>query len=127
MERAQTGNALKTYGLAYLYSFFGAYLLTMFAVHQTSIFQLFFGDPAMQDTSSAIYQAASNFMAEFGDRHRSFGHGVIHGIELSLLSVLTFLGVPSLFERRPFKYTMIHAGFWMVAFAIMGGILCAYF
>ena len=126
-EDAKSAGTPKTYLLTFLYSLFAAYLITMFAVHQTSIFQLFMGDPAMGDSSSTISVAVNEFMSEYGHRHRSFGHGVIHGFELALLSGLIFLGVPSLFEGKPFKYTMIHTGFWMVCAMIMGGILCAYF
>ncbi len=126
-ERVRSINPVKTYGLTFLYSIFAAYLLAMFAVHQTSIFQLVFSDPSFSDESSDTYQMVSNFMAEFGGTHRSFGHGIIHGLELALLSGLVFVGVPAMFEARSFKYTMIHTGYWIVCFILMGGILCVYF
>lgn len=85
------------------------------------------GEPSLNDPNSAFSVFINDFMTNYGDRHRTFGHGIIHGIELSLLLGLTFIGVQSLFERRPFKYTMIHVGYWVVCFGIMGGILCAYF
>ena len=125
-ERAQSGNMLKIFGLTYLFSLFGAYILMMVTVHQSAIFQLFFMDPAMNDTSSEYSQYVANFMEIYGDRHRSFGHGVIHGAELALMLGLVMIGIPSLFERRPFKYTLVHVGYWVVCFALMGGILCAY-
>jgi len=119
-ERATSGNKVVIYALTYLFSLFGAYILTLFSVHQSSIFQLFMGD-------ASHAEFVSDFMAEHGSRHRSFGHGVIHGIELALLLGLTFIGIHSLLERRSFKYVMIHVGYWVVTFALMGGILCAYF
>ena len=126
-ERAQSGNMLKIFGLSYLFCLFGSYILAIFSIHQSAIVQLFMGDPALEDATSAMSHSVSDFMNNYGDRHRSFGHGIIHGIELALMLGLTFIGVQSLFERRPFSYVMIHVGFWIVCFAIMGGILCAYF
>lgn len=126
-ERAQSGNKIKIFGLAYLFCVLGAYILCMNSVHQNSVFQLFFGDPAMADASSSVSTFLSNFMDTYGDRHRSFGHGVIHGMEFALFVGLTLIGTHALFERRPFKYTMIHLGFWILNFGIMGGLLCAYF
>lgn len=126
-ERAQSGNKIKIFGLTYLFSVFAAYLIAMFAVHQTSIFQLFMGDPAMADTSSEIYGTVTHFMDNYGERHRSFGHGIIHGLELGLLMGLVMIGIHSMFERRSWKYIMVHVGYWIVCFALMGGVICVYF
>ena len=126
-ERSNSGNLIKILGLTYLYSLFAAYIICMFAVHQTSIFQLFMGDPALSDTSSEIYKDYNNFMFSYGDRHRSFFHGIIHGFELALLLGLSFIGIHSMFERRPYKYVLIHLGFWILSFMIMGGIICQFF
>ena len=125
-ERAQSGNMLKIFGLTYLFSLLGAYIVSPASVHQLSVTQLFFMDPAMADATSAMSQDMNAFLETYGDRHRTFGHGVIHGVEFALFTGLVMIGVPSLFERRPFKYTMIHTGYWMISFGLMGGILCAY-
>ncbi len=122
-ERAQSGNMVKIFALTYLFSFFAAYLLALFAIHQTSIYQLLMGDASLANADQII----NDFMIEYGDRHRSFSHGALHGFELALLTGLSFIGIPAMFERRPFKYTMIHTGFWIISFVLMGGILCAGF
>lgn len=126
-ERASSGNMFKIFGLTYLFCILGTYILTISVVHQSAVFQLFMGEPSLSDPNSTFSVFMNDFMTTYGDRHRTFGHGVIHGIELALLLGLTFIGVPSLFERRPFKYTMLHVGYWTLCFGIMGGILCAYF
>lgn len=126
-ERAQSGNMIKIFGLTYVFSILACYILAMITVHQSAIFQLFFMDPAFNESGSQMLTDATEFMDKYGGRHRSFGHGVIHGMEAALLLGLTFIGIPALFERRPFKYTMIHVGFWMACFGIMGGIICQYF
>jgi len=126
-ERAQSGNMIKIIGLSYLFCIFGTYILSLVCVHQAGIVQLFLGEAALKDPTSEMSVFINDFMSTYGDRHRTFGHGVIHGIEFALFIGLPFIGVHSLFERRPFKYVWIHLGYWIVSFAIMGGLLCAYF
>jgi hypothetical protein len=126
-ERASSGNMAKILGLSYLFCLFGAYILSTTAVHQSAVMQLFFGDPAMNDPASSISVFLNDFMNTYGSRHRTFGHGLIHGMELALMLGLCLIGVNSMFERRPFKYVIIHVGFWMLSFGLMGGLLCQYF
>ncbi len=126
-DRANSVKLIKTLGIGYLFGFLAAYMLSLNAVHQVSVFQLFFGDPALQDTSSDIYKTVTEFMDKYGDRHRSLGHGVIHGVEMALLLGLPFIGIHSIYENRSFQYIFLHIGYWVVCFAIMGAILSAYF
>ncbi len=126
-ERAKSGNMLKIFGLTYLFSLFAAYILSSLSVHQASLFGLFLGDPALEVANSEVNKFLSDFMATYGDRHRSFGHGVIHGLESGLFLGLPLIGFNTLFERRPMKYMWIHVGFWMLCFALMGGTICCCF
>lgn len=126
-DRASSGNMVKILGFSYLFCLFGAYILSTTAIHQTAVFQLFMMDDTLQDPSSSASTFLNDFMGSYGDRHRSFGHGLIHGMELALMLGLCLIGVNSMFERRPFKYVMIHVGFWMISFGLMGGLLCQYF
>ncbi len=125
-ERAQSGNILILFGLAYLFSILAAYMLAMITVHQTGIAQLFFMDPIMEDANSEAMKLITSLRDNFGDRHRTFGHGFIHGIEAGLLFGLPLIGIVTLFERRSFKYAIIHIGYYMLCFGLMGGILGAY-
>ncbi len=127
IEHARAGNKLKIFGFTYLFSLFAAYMLALFSVHQSSIIQLFLGDPALLDSTSAISQFVNEALTTYGDRHRTFSHGIIHGLELGLMLGLPMIGIHSLFERRSFKYILIHVGYWMITFAIMGAIICVYF
>ena len=56
------------------------------------------------------------------DNH-TFGHGAFHGAEIALLMVLPIIGTNSLYESRSWTYIFIASGFWVVCFALMGGIL----
>jgi hypothetical protein len=45
---------------------------------------------------------------------------------LSAVWVVLGMGTVALFERRPFAYTVINGGYWVVAFVVMGAILGAW-
>ena len=125
-EQVQSGNKFKIFGLAYIFSILAAYILTFATVHQTSIVQLFFMDPAINDPGSEFSNFTKEYMAAYGERHRTFGHGVVHGMEIGCFLGLAMIGVPSLFEQRSFKYIIIHVGFWVTCCALMGGLLCTF-
>lgn len=42
---------------------------------------------------------------------------------LTALWVGLGMGTIALFERRPFTYTLINGGYWLVAFVVMGAII----
>jgi len=125
-DQAMSRKPLVTFGFTYLFSLFLSYILALTVIHQSSIIQLFLHEPGLQETGSEVNSVIADFMSKYGDRHRTFGHGVIHGIEFCLLTGLALIGINTLFEGRPMKYMWIHLGFWVICGAIMGGILCAF-
>jgi len=113
--------------LIYLFSILLAYILTILSVHQSAIYQLFILDPEFANASSKYSQFINEFMAEYGDRHRSFGHGLIHGAEAGLFFGLAFLGITTLIQNKPFKLIWIHLGFWICCCSLMAGLICEFF
>jgi len=113
--------------LIYLFSIVLAYILTLMSVHQTAIFQLFFMDPALADTNSEYNNFIKNFLATYGDRHRSFGHGMVHGAEAGLMFGLALLGITTLMQNKPLKLIWIHLGFWILCCSLMAGLVCEFF
>ncbi len=113
--------------LIYLLSILLAYILTLMSVHQSAIFQLFFMDPDLANDSSQYSVFINEFMEKYGDRHRSFGHGLIHGAEASLLFGLAFFGITTLMQNKPLKLIWIHLGFWIVCCSLMAGLSCEFF
>lgn len=126
-EEVDSGSPLKKFGFAYLFGILGSFILSGLVVHQSGIAQLFFGDPALSEAGSTMSTLVNEFMTTYGDRHRSFGHGVIHGLESGLCLGLMMIGTNALFENKSWKYIFINLGYWMVSMALMGGVLCAYF
>lgn len=113
--------------LIYLFSLILSYILTLMTVHQVAVFQLFFMDPDLADSNSEYSVFINDFMAKYGDRHRSFGHGMVHGAEAGLMFGLAILGITTLMQNKPFKSIWIHLVFWIVCCSLMAGLTCAYF
>jgi len=53
----------------------------------------------------------------------TFKHGAFHGIVLALLVTMPVVTINALYEQRSIRYILITVGYWVVTFAIMGGIL----
>lgn len=113
--------------LIYLFSIVLAYILTLMSVHQSAIFQLFFMDPELANANSEYNVFINDFLAKYGDRHRSFGHGVVHGAEAGLMFGLAFFGITTLMQNKPLKLIWIHLVFWILCCGLMAGVTCAFF
>ena len=110
----------------YLLSVFLALALTPIVIHQFGFFSILMNEPGLQDPNSDLYAYVSGFMANYGQNFRTFKHGIIHGVINALLFALPIIGINALFERKSFKYVMIHTGYWTITIAVMGGIICQF-
>ena len=61
-----------------------------------------------------------------GHSYATFGHGVVHGVIISLMVLLPVLGTMSIFERRGWSWVFVNLGYWVLTLSIMGGILSAW-
>lgn len=113
--------------LIYIFSIALAYILTLMSVHQSAIYQLFFMDPELANATSKYNVFINEFMSEYGDRHRSFGHGMVHGAEAGLMFGLSLIGITTLMQNKPLKQVWIHLGFWILCCSLMAGLTCAFF
>lgn len=120
-EDLKGGNMLVIFGLTYLFGFIISAMLYGMVVHQAAIQSIMFGE-----APEVAEQVVKEFMEKYGDNHRSFGHGALHGGLVGFLFAMPILAINSMFERRSFKYIAIHTGYWVVSFILMGGILCAF-
>ena len=93
-EKAQSGNMPLIFGLVYVFSLFLSGFLISFTIHQSSITGLFATQPDFIDGSNQAMQNIVNAVSgdgEFARLHRTFGHGVVHGIIGSVLSALPII------------------------------------
>ena len=121
-EQAQSGNMILIFGLAFLFSFFLAFALYGLSVHQTGVGQLFGTAPA----GSAEQVMLTDIMEKYGERHRTFGHGALHGGLGAIMFALPLIGILALFERRGWKYVMIHFLYWFISMTLMGAVICQF-
>ncbi|MDY2586512.1 DUF1761 domain-containing protein [Winogradskyella aquimaris] len=117
-EKIKSGNIPVIFGITLVLSFMLAFTVNGMVIHQVGATQLAYSNP---DAES--FQA---FMAEFGNMHRSFGHGALHGAIGAIFFVLPVLGINALFERKGWKYILINVGYWVVTLTIMGAIVCGW-
>jgi len=118
----QKGNMLVIFGITYVLSVIAAFFLTSLVIHQGAIFSLL--APEVLDSGSVAQQEFNDLMAKYGDRHRSFTHGMAHGSFVTIFFILPIIAINALFERRSWKYILIHAGYWWISLMLMGGLLC---
>ncbi|MEM6319024.1 MAG: DUF1761 family protein [Bacteroidota bacterium] len=113
--------------LIYFLSILLSYIMTLVSVHQVGIFQLFFMEPSFAEGNSEFNNVVNDFMAKYGGRHRSFGHGMLHGAEVSFFLGLSFFGTSAILQGKPFKQVWIPLGFWVVCCSLVAGVVCAFF
>lgn len=125
-EEARQGNMPVIFGLTYIFSLMLSLLLYALVVHQSAVGSLVATQPEFQDATSELSLWFKDFEERFSELHRTFGHGAFHGVIAAIFLALPIVGILALFERTGGKYILVHAGYWVVALAIMGGILCAW-
>ena len=83
-------------------------------------------EPGFGEAGSATMVYLEDFMSQFGDNYRTFKHGALHGTLTGITFALPIIGIVSLFERKGWAYIGIHAGYWTLTLALMGGIISAW-
>lgn len=127
-EQLQNGNMLKIFGLAYVFSIFVAISLSMLVIHQTALSGMFGMMPEFGQEGSELMNDLNALDEKYDmySRHRHFGHGALHGGLVAIFFAGTLIAINALFERRSWKYILIHLGYWFIAMTLMGGILCQF-
>lgn len=122
-ESMQGANMPLIFGLTYLFSCFIAFMMGSFVIHQGGVFGMMY--PEVLEAGSATQQHFNELMQQYGDNSRTFKHGVIHGIMTAVLFVAPIIAINALFERRGWKYMLIHIGYWVICLALIGGLICS--
>ncbi len=120
-EKAKSINMIVVFILVYVFGLMLSLALMPIVVHQMGVFSVFADDKTPEGQAYL-----KNFFDTYGTRFRTFKHGAFHGILSSLFFALPVVGIAALFEAKGWKYIAIHVGYWLVSFALMGGILCQF-
>ena len=121
-EDLEGGNMALIFGLTYLFGLMLSLMLTFICIHQANIYGMMMPDIA--EAGSQAQTDFNNLMGVYGNRFRTFSHGVAHAILATVLLVLPLIAINALFERRGWKYIMIHTGYWLIVFVLICGVLC---
>lgn len=122
LESLEGANMMKIFGLSYVLSVLLSFILSGMVIHQSGAFSMM--APEVFESGSAAQQDFNALMVKYGASERSFGHGAFHGVFTAICFVLPIIGINALFERRGWKYTFIHFGYWAISLLLMGGLLC---
>ena len=121
-EFIQKGNMPLIMGLSYVFAVMLSFFVSTLVIHQGAIMSVLY--PEAMESGSAAQAYVNDFMANYEDRHRGFSHGAVHGIMITVFFILPIISINALFERRGWKYILIHAGYWLISIMLIGGILC---
>lgn len=121
-EQLEKGNMLKIFGLTFVYALMLAFIMPVLVIHQMGPLGMI-GGPDMIATAKPSYAA---FLADYGDAFRTYKHGALHGFMSGIFLALPIVAMNGLFERKTWKYSSIHAGYYIVMLTIMGSIICGW-
>ncbi len=125
-EKIKSGNMAVIFGVSFVLSFLLAMYMNVLSIHQFNVDGVFAvnGQPPAEGSEGAIFLA--DFHAKYDGLHRTFTHGVVHGIFAAIMFILPIMGTNALFERKGWKYILVNVGYWLVTVSIMAGIVCAW-
>ena len=121
-EELEKGNMLKIFGLTFVSSVFIAFIMQMLTIHQFGALGMIGGQTEIA-TAKPSFAA---FMSDYGTAFRTAKHGALHGFMTGLLFAFPMLAINGLFERKSWKYILIHAGYWTVSLTIIGALVCGW-
>ncbi|MCF8238355.1 MAG: DUF1761 domain-containing protein [Saprospiraceae bacterium] len=125
-EMVKTGNMVRIFILTLMFSILLAGFLNVWVVHQIHINSILMNEPGFGDPNSEIGMFISDFMYQYGTNFRTFQHGAAHGFLAALMFAFPLLAINAQFERRSWKYILVHLGYWMITLILMCGLISAW-
>ena len=125
-EQLKGANMPLIFGLTYLFSFMAGLELNTIVVHQLGFQSMMMGEVELFTGGSEANALFTSVIDKYGDAFRTFKHGAFHGTIAGVLFALPIIGIIALFERKGGKYIFIHAGYWILSLALMGGVICQF-
>lgn len=111
----------------YVLSLFLAGALLMIVVHQYSIMGALQGSPGLGESGTDIQIYLEDFIRRFGNNHRNFSHGLLHGALAATFFALPIIVLNGLQFGYNWKNIWVQFGYWLLTLTIMGGVICHFF
>lgn len=121
-EDLKKGSMVKIFGLTYIFSVMIGMVMQLLTIHQFGALGMV-GGPELEASAQPSYAA---FMADYGTAFRTYKHGALHGFMSGLFLAFPLIAINGLFERKSWKYILIHSGYWTLVMTIMGAIVCGW-
>lgn len=125
-EKLKGANMPVIFGLTYVFSFLICIELNTIVIHQFGFQSMLMDEPELFTKGSEANALFTSTLDKYGNSFRTFKHGALHGTIAGILLALPVIGVIALFERKGGKYIFIHAGYWIISLALMGGVICQF-
>ena len=125
-EQLKGANMPLIFGLSFVFSFLIALMLNPMVIHQFGFQSMLMGEPELFTEGSEANMFFTSTLDKYGTAFRTFKHGSMHGTILGVLFATPIIGILALFERKGAKYILIHAGYWVISLALMGGVICQF-
>ena len=122
-ETAGGGNMAVIFGLSYLFAVLISMAMSGFVIHQGGAFSMM--APEVMESGSAVQNEFNSLMEKYGENSRTFGHGALHGALVAIFFVMPILWTIALFEKRGWKWVLIHMGYWAICLLLIGGLICS--
>jgi hypothetical protein len=123
-EKMKGANMAVIFGVSFILSFLLAFFMQSLVIHQFHIASVFYDyRDQIKDAATPEGSLFKQVMDLVGSGHRTFGHGMLHGVMGGLFLAMPVLTTNALFERKGFKYIAINCGYWIICMGIMGGIV----
>ena len=123
-DELKKSNMMLVFGLTYLFSFFVAAILNPLVIHQFGFQSMLMGEKELFTPGSEANTFLTSTLQKYGNSFRTFKHGALHGTILGIMFATPVIAILALFERKGAKYILVHAGYWILSLALMGGTLC---
>lgn len=89
-------------------------------IHQLGFYEIFFTD--IMKGVPGTQEIVDEFMKKYGDKHRHFGHGVMHGILNAVLLGIPFLWFTLFFSGKSDRFWN-HFIYILFTSALVGGLI----
>lgn len=123
-EDMKQGNMSVIFIASFILSFLLAFSIQFIVIHQYHLGSILMNHPDFKKPSTELGKWFAEFMTTYGREFRTFKHGALHGVLTGIFTIMPVLGTNALFERKGAKYIFVNTLYWIICFAIMGGILC---
>jgi hypothetical protein len=129
-EKAKQGSMAVKVGLSLLFSIMIAFVLNSIVVHDS-----FIDGATYYKTDKTMKPEAGTELAQWVDYYKTnlaadnhtFTHGSFHAFFLiGVFIILPVFATNAIFETKSWKYVLVNAVYWMLCFALMGGIIAAW-